>query len=103
MLDNEERPENAGKALQRPLTEPADLFRLLGLFGASVAVFFVGFVNLVLQRWTEGIVFGVAALILQFGTMRIWRKLRDERIAKKEALAAESQNVELPMVEENAP
>ena len=75
--------KNDGDAPQKPLTDPADLFRLLGRFGASVAAFFITLINFFMQRWMEGAIFAFVSLILQLWTLQLWRRLRNERIAAK--------------------
>ncbi len=68
-----------------PLTDPSDLLALAGRFFGSVILTF--FSVLCLIRHEYGALVGTAAgsLFLQWMTVRLWRRLRDERLAAKEA------------------
>lgn len=76
--------------ITRPLTDPADLFTLLGRFMATVVLFMMTVAFLVNDEPSKrvfAIPFGTVTLLVQFAAIRLWRRLRDERLAAKEARA----------------
>ena len=85
--------EEKQRSGNKPLTDPADLFRLLGRFGASLALFLITIVHLAMQRWVEAAVVGLISMGMQFWTLQLWRRLRKEREAAKAARAAEQESV----------
>jgi hypothetical protein len=64
------------------LTDPVDLLALLGRFSAAVFLFLVTIALLGLKRYDIAILTGGGSLLLQLATHRMWRRLRDERLAK---------------------
>ena len=66
-----------------PLTDPADLLALAGRFLGSVILTFFSILCLVRHTYEAMIGTAAGALFLQFLTVKLWRKLRDERIEAK--------------------
>jgi hypothetical protein len=69
------------KSLDGPLTDPADLFALLGRFVGTAVLFVVSATLLLRQEWRSLAFSAPAMFVMQFMTIRLWRKLRDERAA----------------------
>jgi hypothetical protein len=66
-----------------PLTDPVDLIALLGRFIGTVVLFIVSGTLLLRHEW-RGLAFSAPAMfVMQFLTIRLWRKLRDERVEKE--------------------
>jgi hypothetical protein len=74
-----------GAAGTGPLTKPADLLMLFGRYIASLVLLVSTLVH-IFQRNVVGAAFaGTASLLLLWTTVRLWRRLRDERMAAKAA------------------
>ncbi len=67
----------------KPLTNPADIMTLLGRFGACIVL--MGMTIAYLFKGKQYVVFGlilaVISLVCNLATAKLWRRLRDERIA----------------------
>jgi hypothetical protein len=75
-------------APEEPLTDPADLLMLLGRFVAACVLMVMTLALLLQREYTTAMVVGAVTFILQISTTRTWRRLREERLAKKEAREA---------------
>ena len=64
----------------KPLTDPTDLMTLLGRFGACFVLFLLTVVSFFQRHLVLGLVMAVASLFTQRATIRLWRRLRDERV-----------------------
>lgn len=76
--------------LNEPLTSPADLWMLFGRYMASLILMLMTIVFIIHPDPTRrvfAVPFGCVSLLLQFATIRLWRRLRDERLLAKEARA----------------
>jgi hypothetical protein len=74
--------------LTKPLTDPAELFTLFGRFVAAWILTFMTVAFLINgddNKRIFAVPFGCASLIVQFATVRLWRKLSRERLANKVA------------------
>jgi hypothetical protein len=67
----------------KPLTEPADLLRLIGRFFATLILYIFALTYLFKQDMGGALILAIFALLMQFWTMSLWRNLRDQRIAAK--------------------
>jgi hypothetical protein len=65
----------------RPLTDPADLFRLLGRFTCALFLSALTVVYIVKRDMPGILFFAVASIIAQGATLRLWKKLVAERQA----------------------
>lgn len=70
------------------ITNPADLLVLLGRFSAGSFLFLMTMALIFMKRYDVAILTGGASLLLQVATHRLWRRLRDERLAKLAERAA---------------
>ena len=77
-----------------PLTDPADLFTLLGRFAAGIVMNLLIVWSLTKQNWWSVSLFTVASLIIHRATIGLYRRLRKERAEKVALLDAELQSVE---------
>lgn len=68
-----------------PLTDPADLWTLLGRFCASLILTTMTIVNLFAHHYLLAAFTGIASFLFQRAAIRLWRRLRDERIEKSAA------------------
>jgi hypothetical protein len=74
-----------GAAGIKPLTDPADVLRLLGRYLASLVLLVATLVH-IFQGNVVGAAFaGIASLVLLWTTFLLWRRLRAERMAAKAA------------------
>jgi hypothetical protein len=67
------------KQFEKPLTDPVDLLALFGRVIGTVVLFLVSATLLLRHEW-RGLMFSVPAMfVMQWMTIRFWRKLRRER------------------------
>ena len=74
----------------RPLTNPADLFALLGRFVACLVMYGFTLTYAIQGRLPQVLLFGAGGLLLQFTSIRLWRRLRKERAEAEAALLAQA-------------
>jgi len=72
----------------KPLTKPADLLILFGRYLASLVLIVATLIHLFQQNYVGAAIAGSASLFLMWATVRLWRRLRDERIAARAAREA---------------
>lgn len=82
--------------VEKPLTDPADLMQLLGRMLASTVLFCLTIfwiLRTVLDHNVKNVTMltttGIISLMLQRATVKLWRRLRDERMEAEAARAAE--------------
>lgn len=68
-----------------PLTDAADLFALVGRFVASFVLMVLTIMLIMKQSYGPAVICGTVSLFMQVATTRMWRRLREEREAKKAA------------------
>jgi hypothetical protein len=73
---------------EKPLTDPTELMTLLGRFGACAALLVVTVAAFVKQNLPLGLVLALVSLIVQRATVKLYRRLRDERITAEADRAA---------------
>jgi hypothetical protein len=76
-------------ARTKPLTDPADLITLLGRFMACGVLFILTVVALCMRYFTLGIGMALFSLFWQRATLKMYRRLRDERAAAEADRAAD--------------
>ncbi len=75
----------------KPLTDPVDLITLLGRGVICLVLAALTIVLLVRQVFAFALFVGIVSLVVQRMTYKLWKRLRDERIAAQAALAAETE------------
>jgi hypothetical protein len=75
-----------------PLTDPAELVALLGRFVACVVMFILTIAAFVKHATLIGVGIAIFSLFYQRATLRMWRRLRDERMAAEAARAGMTQS-----------
>jgi uncharacterized protein (DUF58 family) len=78
----------------KPLTDPVDLVALLGRLVGATVLFLVSATFLFSKNW-RGLAFSApAAFVMQYLTIRLWRKLRDERVEGEKLRAEEEKDLD---------
>ncbi|MDX1934307.1 MAG: hypothetical protein SFU56_17025 [Capsulimonadales bacterium] len=81
----ERKPKTTRKP--KPLTDPADLLRLGGRFFGTLILYVISFSYLIKQDYPGAAAMALLAIALQIWTIRLWRYLRDQRVAARAAQA----------------
>ena len=74
----------------KPLTDPADLFTLLGRMVICLVLACLTVVLLIRQAFGFALFVGAISIFVQRITIKMWRRLRDERLAAEAAFLAEN-------------
>jgi hypothetical protein len=77
--------------LSAPRTELADLMALFGRFFSSVLLMMLTIVMLLRHSYAVAAVTALAALLTQRATIKLYRRLRDERMAALEAVQTQTE------------
>jgi hypothetical protein len=67
--------------MEKPLTDPADLFRLLGRFSCALMLTVFAVIYIIKKELAPTLFFGIASIVAQGAAVRLWKKLSSERQA----------------------
>ncbi len=67
--------------MEKPLTDPSDLFRLLGRFTCALMLTVFTVLYIIKKELPPTLFFAIASIVAQGATIRLWKKLSAERQA----------------------
>lgn len=88
-LPTQEQTSSAPPSYPKPLTDPVDLLTLLGRGVICLVLAALTIALLVRQVFGFALFVGIISLIVQRMTYKLWKRLRDERMAAQAALLTE--------------